>query len=112
MKGLSLLYLTGIEDTEFKLVDEPTYRWVVYGGWPPESTLAEFRVGRPEWSDRKIVEKFFQSTGSSPDNDRALSAIAVKINDKDMYFSSIKDFLSALKEHTIVINEVYEGAIY
>lgn len=110
--GLYLLFLASGDDTEFKLVDESTFHWVVNGGTPSESIVEEIRRDHPNWTDEKVFEEYFDFGGSSPDNDRALVAASIKINDKEMYFFHIKDFLSALKEHNIVINEVYEGTIY
>lgn len=131
MRKLYLISLQGSGYTEVKVVDEETWNWIMSenkglphnydnsGPWKdtiiPESIKLKIwnNLDNSEKLDFKSYDEFgvYLSRGSWQ-NDRALIAPAIEVDNKKLLFFSLKDFVNNINKENIEILEEYEGYIY
>jgi hypothetical protein len=111
------LYCTTCEgqgDTEIKLVDEATWKWIQGEGPVPQTTIDKAKENDENPSDWE-----FGWSGSSQ-NDKVLWAKEVELEvpghpespKVSCFFTSTKDFVNFCREWDIEILESFEGYIY
>jgi len=110
-----LIYLSGQGDVHMKLVDKPTWDWIINGGNVPNEVVFRYaeEYGMSQVAAKQELSSVGRS-GSSQDNDRALSAPPAKINGKtfDNYSGTNKALNAFLATHSLEIIEEFEGYIY
>ena len=126
-KKLYLINLSGQGDHELKLVDKITWDWINNpdmgrsenddkGIWNdkvcPESVRLELWKEYCEDEDEIAYEDYeVDITSGSYNNDRALIAPSIKVNDEEAFFDSIKDLNEFMKKHDIEIEEEWVSPI-
>ena len=110
----------GQGDTEIKLVDEATWKWIQEEGPVPQATLDSAKAER-DMTDEEIkgMDWEFGDSGSSQ-NDKVLYAKEIELEVPGhpespkipCFFDSTKDFVNFCREWDIEIIESFEGYIY
>lgn len=112
------------DETEAKIVTKETYDWIVStdrgdtgckSGW--NDLTCPLNVKRRIWdsikADYGTFEKFeLRVTTGSLHNDRALHAAGMLVEDKELTYSNMLEFVEALYHHNIHIVETFYGYIY
>jgi hypothetical protein len=94
------------EDTEVKLVNEETFKWIYNEGPLPK---AQVEKAEKDWGKGDAEKPLSRWEGSCPDNDRALMCFP----DIGKQFCSIGETMKFIKKNNIEIaEESYEGLIY
>lgn len=96
----------GQGDTEIKIVDEPTWKWIQGEGPVPQTTIDAAKENDDEQDDWE-----FSDSGSSQ-NDKVLYAEAMTIDGIKAEFYSVAELVNFCREHEVEILDSFEGGIY